>query len=150
MYKMILLSSISHQRTHLMHQSLSLFAPLGALNFHDDFAYYLHFPFFRSLPPLTLPLLSFSRVRSLARQSHARKLDAFLVREAVGAVKPRVSDSHIGAVNVTVGNWRLTHATFEAVDVIEETQIFDNHRRTAAQLAIAVRADFLARHAQHI
>lgn len=65
-------------------------------------------------------------------------------------VEPAVADAHIGAVDVAVGNGRLANAALEAADVVEQAQVFDYHRRARAQLMIAVRAQLLAGHAQHV
>lgn len=65
-------------------------------------------------------------------------------------MKSTVPHSNVGAVNVAIGNRRLTNAALEAVDVIEQTEILNNHGGSRAQLSIAIRAKLLARHAQHV
>jgi hypothetical protein len=115
MYEIVLLSSISHPHTHTP-KSMSD-------DFSSFFFFFFHLAFLFNFPP---------------RQSHARKLDAFLIAKAVGAVESRVSDPHIGAIDVAIGDGRLTHAALEAVNVVKETQIFNYHRCTAAELSIAI------------
>lgn len=65
-------------------------------------------------------------------------------------MKSTVPHANIGAVDVAIGNRRLANAALEAVDVIEETEILDDHGGSRAQLSIAVRAKLLARHTQHV
>jgi hypothetical protein len=83
-------------------------------------------------------------------QSHARELDAFLVGEAVVAMQSAVSHPDVGAVDVAIRDWRLTDAALEAVDVVEQTEVFDDHRRARAQLVTAVAAELLAGDAEDV
>lgn len=60
------------------------------------------------------------------------------------AVESTVANADVGSVDVAVGDRRLANAALEATDVVEQSQVLDNHRSSRAQLMIAIRAKFLA------
>lgn len=88
---------------------------------------------FRRAPHLVI------RGKYNVNQSHTWELDALLVRKAIVTVETTVPHPHIRSVNVAVWDWSLTHATLEAVNVVEQTEVFDNHRSPWSQLMIAIR-----------
>lgn len=104
-----------------------------------------------------IPLIIVSRThkKHLSRkwkinQSHAREFDSFLVGEAIVTMKPAVSYSHVRPMNVAVGYCRLTNAALEAINVVEEAQVLNYHRRTWPQFMIAIRAKLFTRDAQNV
>ena len=65
-------------------------------------------------------------------------------------VETAVPHANISSMDISVGNWRLTHAAFETVDVVEETEILDDHCCTRSQLMVAVAAELFAGNAENV
>jgi hypothetical protein len=95
---------------------------------------------FYRLPPADIRL----------NQSHTREFDAFLIGETIVAMQSAVSHPDVGAVDVAIGDGRLADAALEAVNMVEQTEVFDDHRRARAQLVTAVAAELLAGDAEDV
>lgn len=65
-------------------------------------------------------------------------------------VESAIANADVGSVDVSIGNWRLAHATFEAINVVKETEIFNDHRRARSQLVVAIAAELFTRHTENI